>query len=91
MASDIRSQSQAEIDQEIRALTAKYTNVEWPFETREILSDCIASLVGLASSCQMSLPIKKRKLDVMILVRVAVVRNTESAVCINYAGNRQPG
>jgi len=47
MASDIRSQSQAEIEQEISALTAKYANVEWPFETREILSDCIASLGGL--------------------------------------------
>jgi len=47
MASDIRSQSQDEIDREIKALTGKYSKVEWPFNTREVLSDCIASLGGL--------------------------------------------
>jgi len=47
MAPNIRSQSQAEIDKELRELTDKYSIVEWPFDTRKVLSDCIASFGGL--------------------------------------------
>lgn len=47
MASDIRSQSQEEIVREINALVSKYSRVKWPFKTREVLSDCIASMGGL--------------------------------------------
>jgi hypothetical protein len=47
MATDIRSLSQVEIDKEISALLAKYSSVGWPFKTREVLSECIASLGGL--------------------------------------------
>jgi len=47
MASDIRSLSQDEIDQEFSALTAKFSSTKWPFDTREILSSCIAAFGGL--------------------------------------------